>query len=126
MEALVEQFFSTLHARTPQGLRSPVDGVLRVDLYTGEHTEHWVVTLRAGKPIAARDYAEADAVWRCDTELFEKLVTGESQPVAALLRNDATLSGDVTLFLAFRRFFPPSRHARDPRMMDAVDSGGTG
>ncbi|MEV0001683.1 SCP2 sterol-binding domain-containing protein [Micromonospora sp. NPDC050980] len=121
MDALVGQFFSTLQARTPQGLRSPVDGVLRVDLYTGEHTDHWVVTLRSGRPVAAPGYAEADTVWRSDAELFERLVTGESQPVAALLRNDATLSGDVELFLAFRRFFPPSPRARDPRTVGAVE-----
>ncbi|MBU8855853.1 MULTISPECIES: SCP2 sterol-binding domain-containing protein [unclassified Micromonospora] len=121
MEALLEQFFSTLQARTPQGLRSPVDGVLRVDLYTGSHTEHWLVTLRAGNPVAGRGYAEADTVWRSDAALFEKLVTGESQPIAALLRNDATLSGDVTVFLAFQRFFPPSPQARDPRTVVAEE-----
>ncbi|MFC3499439.1 SCP2 sterol-binding domain-containing protein [Micromonospora krabiensis] len=123
MEGLIEQFFGTLQARTPQGLRSPVSGVLRVDLYTGEHTEHWVVTMRSGVPTAARGYAAADTVWRSDVALFETLVTGGSQPVAAVLRNEATLSGDVMLFLAFQRFFPPSPQARDPRAVEPVPPG---
>ncbi|WP_308163821.1 hypothetical protein [Micromonospora sp. WMMB482] len=75
--------------------------MLRVDLYTGEHNRTLVVYDEGGQAARRPGYADADTVWRSDAELFEKLVTGESQPVAALLRNDATLSGDVTLFLAF-------------------------
>ncbi|GAA0377537.1 hypothetical protein GCM10009541_19970 [Micromonospora gifhornensis] len=115
MTEAIEQFFATLPARAPQLLRSSLTGTLRIDLTDDGRTEHWVLRIRPGALDIDRGLAEADAIWYSSVDLFDRLVTGRSQAIAALFRNESTFSGRVTLFLAFRLFFPPAPGTRDPR-----------
>ncbi|WBB78995.1 SCP2 sterol-binding domain-containing protein [Micromonospora sp. WMMD882] len=110
-----EQFFATLPSRAPTVLREPIDGALQINLNTDGHTEHWHVELHTGAVRVCRDLRAADTVWRSSAALFDRLVTGEAQGIAALLRNETTISGNLLLFLAFRRFFPAPPGTRDPR-----------
>ena len=110
-----EQFFATLPARAPEVLRIPVGGTLRIDLSDGHRTVHWLVRMRPGMAEVSQGPEPADAVWYCGVDLFDRMVTGRTQALAALFRNESTLTGNVLLFLAFRRFFPPPPGTRDPR-----------
>ena len=96
-------------------MRGPVHGTLRIDLDVGHRTEHWLVAMRPGAVTIRRENAEADAVWHSGRELFAQLVEGRSQGIAAVLRNEGTIRGELSLFLAFRRFFPEPADAHDPR-----------
>ncbi|WP_431883889.1 SCP2 sterol-binding domain-containing protein [Micromonospora gifhornensis] len=115
MTEAIEQFFATLPARAPQVLRAPLTGTLRIDLADDGRTEHWVLRMRPGAVDVDQGPAEADAIWYSSVDLFDRLVTGRAHALAALFRNESTFSGRVTLFLAFRRFFPPAPDTRDPR-----------
>ncbi|GLY23527.1 SCP2 sterol-binding domain-containing protein [Micromonospora sp. NBRC 101691] len=115
MGEATEQFFASLPARAPDKLRGPIDGTIQINLSTGTHVEHWYVVLRDREFRVSREERPADAVWESSAELFEQLVTGSAQGVAAMLRNDTTLSGNVLLFLVFRAFFPSPPGTRDPR-----------
>ncbi|TCB99083.1 hypothetical protein E0H26_06670 [Micromonospora zingiberis] len=115
MTEATEQFFETLPARAPQVLRAPVGGTLRIDLSDGHSTAHWVIRMRPGNAEVSQGPDEADAIWYCGVDLFERLVTGRAQALAALFRNESTYTGNVVLLLAFRRFFPPAPGTRDPR-----------
>ena len=42
-----------------------------------------------------------------------------------MLRNESTFSGNVVLFLAFRRFFPNPPGTRDPREAAREQPGGS-
>lgn len=115
MTEATEQFFKTLPARAPQVLRAPITGTLRIDLSDGQRTEHWVVRMRTGAAEVSQGPAEADGIWYCGTDLFDRLATGRAQAVASLFRNESTFSGNVLLLLAFRLFFPPAPGTQDPR-----------
>jgi hypothetical protein len=110
-----EEFFAALPTRAPAVLRAPVAGTLQIDLASGNRTEHWLVRLSPGTATVERDRGPADAVWSSSADLFERLVTGRAQAVSAVLRNESTFSGNVMLFLVFRRFFPTPPGVRDPR-----------
>ena len=71
--------------------------------------------MRPGSVQVSRERGPADAIWYSSAALFDRLITGEAQGVAAVLRNESTFSGNVVLFLAFRRFFPNPPGTRDPR-----------
>ncbi|WP_329015330.1 SCP2 sterol-binding domain-containing protein [Micromonospora rifamycinica] len=115
MSQATEEFFAALPAQAPAVLRAPVTGTLQIDLASGNRTEHWLVRLSPGAATVERARGPADAVWSSSADLFERLVTGRAQAVSAVLRNESTFSGNVMLFLVFRRFFPTPPGVRDPR-----------
>ncbi|WP_346537955.1 SCP2 sterol-binding domain-containing protein [Micromonospora sp. DPT] len=115
MSEATEEFFASLPARAPAVLRTPVSGTIQIDLTTDNRTEHWLVQLSQGEVVVNRARGPADAIWNSSKDLFERLVTGRAQGVAAVLRNETTFSGNVLLFLVFRRFFPDPPGTRDPR-----------
>ncbi|RIV37219.1 SCP2 sterol-binding domain-containing protein [Micromonospora radicis] len=115
MTEATEQFFASLPARAPEILHGPVAGTLRIDISDGHSTTHWLARIRPGEIEIGQGSEGADAVWYCGVDLFDRLVTGRSQAMAALFRNESTFTGNVLLFLAFRRFFPPPPGTRDPR-----------
>nr|WP_218907958.1 SCP2 sterol-binding domain-containing protein [Micromonospora jinlongensis] len=102
-------------ARAPDVLGGLADGTLQIDLGSDHRTEHWLVRMRPGSVRVSRERGPADAIWFSSAALFDRLITGEAQGVAAVLRNESTFSGNVVLFLAFRRFFPDPPGTRDPR-----------
>ncbi|MEV4767275.1 SCP2 sterol-binding domain-containing protein [Micromonospora chokoriensis] len=115
MTEAAERFFESLPARAPDVLGGLTDGTLQIDLGTDHQTEHWLVRMRPGSVQVSRERGPADAIWYSSAALFDRLVSGEAQSVAAVLRNESTFSGNVVLFLAFRRFFPNPPGTRDPR-----------
>ncbi|EEP71949.1 hypothetical protein MCAG_02276 [Micromonospora sp. ATCC 39149] len=123
MTETTERFFATLPARAPAVLRSPVRGTLQLRLTTGDHCEHWRVELAPGSARVTRETGPADAYWYGSIDLFDRLVTGRAHGVASMLRNESTLTGDVVLFLAFRRFFPTRPGTRDPRTVAREQTG---
>ncbi|NYH43663.1 hypothetical protein HNR22_003390 [Micromonospora jinlongensis] len=115
MTEAAERFFESLPARAPDVLGGLADGTLQIDLGSDHRTEHWLVRMRPGSVRVSRERGPADAIWFSSAALFDRLITGEAQGVAAVLRNESTFSGNVVLFLAFRRFFPDPPGTRDPR-----------
>ncbi|MDG4835406.1 SCP2 sterol-binding domain-containing protein [Micromonospora sp. WMMD967] len=115
MTEATERFFESLPARAPDILGGLTDGTLQIDLGSDHQTEHWLVHMRPGSVQVSRERGPADAIWYSSAALFDRLISGEAQSVAAVLRNESTFSGNVVLFLAFRRFFPNPPGTRDPR-----------
>ncbi|MEH1011946.1 SCP2 sterol-binding domain-containing protein [Micromonospora sp. CPCC 206060] len=115
MTGATVDFFNSIPGKAQLLLRIPMAGTLRIDLVEGHRTEHWYVTFAPGQAQVSRDEQVADAILTVPTDLFDEFVTGRSRPNAAVLRNDATVSGDIRLFLALRRFFPAAPGVRDPR-----------
>ncbi|MDM4721010.1 SCP2 sterol-binding domain-containing protein [Micromonospora sp. WMMA1363] len=115
MTEATERFFESLPARAPDVLRGLVSGTLQIQLNNGDHTAHWRVRMAPGSIEVSRQPGPADAILYSTEDLFDRLVTGRAQLLAAVLRNESTLSGNVVLFLAFRRFFPDPPGTRDPR-----------
>ncbi|RKN39105.1 SCP2 sterol-binding domain-containing protein [Micromonospora endolithica] len=123
MSEAIERFFDSLPSRAPAVLRSTVAGTIQIDLATGDGTTHWLVRLQPGEAEVTRARGPADAIWHSSEDLFDRLVTGRAQAIAAMLRNESTFGGNVVLFLAFRRFFPSPPGARDPRDIVRAQAG---
>ena len=126
MTEATERFFESLPTRAPAILGGLAEGTLQIDLGTGHQTEHWLVRMRPGTIQVSRDRGPADAIWYSNAALFDLLITGERQALAAVLRNESTFSGNVVLFLAFRRFFPSPPGTRDPREVAREAAGRLG
>ncbi|MEH1169579.1 hypothetical protein V6V47_29785 [Micromonospora sp. CPCC 205539] len=126
MTEATERFFESLPTRAPEVLGGLALGTLQIDLATDHWTEHWLVRMRPGIVQISRNRGPADAIWFSSAALFDRLVTGEAQGVAAVLRNESTFSGNVVLFLSFRRFFPDPPGTRDPREVARRSAGRLG
>jgi putative sterol carrier protein len=104
-----QEFFAALPQRSGDPLLAKVSGTLRFDTETGDRIEHWYVTLDRGAVKVSRRNAKADAVIRIDRSLLDRIVTGQENAMAVLLRGAMIPDGDLALMLLFQRIFsgPP-------------------
>ncbi len=100
------QFFEALEERDNEPLLETADGTLRFDLVDDGHVEHWFLTLRRGDVSVSHRRSRADAVVRIERERFAALATGQMNALAAALRGDLVVEGDLGLVLLFQRLFP--------------------
>jgi putative sterol carrier protein len=110
-------FFDGLGHRGPDPLMAKVRGTVRFDLGHRDGTDHWVVVMSEGNISASRAERPADCVVTTDMQVFDKVTTGEANPIAAALRNEITVEGNLSLFHYFQRLLPGPPDARDPREM---------
>ncbi len=107
------EFFGDLAERGREPFLAKATGTLRFDLAAGESTEHWLVSVERGDVTVSREHAEADCVLSSDRTLFDGVVRGEVNPMAALLRGALTVTGRVELFILLQRLLPgPPRAAK--------------
>lgn len=107
------EFFDALAARRSEPLLHAVTGTIRFDLTSVDGVEHWLVHVREGEVRVTRRKAKADCSVLADRGLFDRLVTGEVNAVAAVLRNELRIEGPAALLLAFQRLLPgPPASAR--------------
>ena len=101
-------FFDELGQRGYEPRAANMRGSVRFDLRSGKRTKHWLVSVDRGDVAVSRANAAADAVVRMDEALFEALVRGEANAMAALLRGALTIEGDGRLLLLFQRLLGPA------------------
>ena len=105
-----EAFFDELASRGHEPLLRRATGTARFDLVDGSRTERWLLAIKKGEIAVSRRNAHADCVLRADKAAFDRLVAGKQNMVAAVLRGDAALMGDMKLLVLVQRLFPrPSR-----------------
>jgi putative sterol carrier protein len=107
MADVVEEFFQELEDKGHQPLLAKVKGTVRFDLGNGDGpTDHWLVAVDHGDFRIANENTDADCVIQADKELFELLITGEENAIAATLRGALVCFGNVELLFAIQRIFP--------------------
>jgi len=99
------EFFNRLGSE-PQPLLSQVTATIRVDLDDRNSTRHWFLDVNKGTVAVSDSEADADAIIHSNHSLFEHLVTGEVNAVAATLRGQLAVEGDRRLLVAFQRLMP--------------------
>jgi putative sterol carrier protein len=109
------RFFGDLDRREHEPLLAKVRGSLRFDLGRGDQVEHWLVSIDRGDVRVSREDRQADCVIRADPELFERLVRGQTNTIAAVLRGSVTLYGDAQLLLRLQRLLPGPPDSLGPR-----------
>ena len=108
-----EEFFDALGRRGHEPLMSRANGTIRVELRDGRKTARWYVSVSKGDVEVARTGPpDADCVVRGSKELFDRLASGRTNPVVALLRGDLAFEGDYNLAILFQRLFPDPPRSR--------------
>jgi putative sterol carrier protein len=108
------RFFEDLDRRGFEPLLQKTSGTLRFDLHEGAQTTHWLLRIERGNLHVSQEDREADTVVGTAPRLFGELVTGSENAIAALIRGDMTVSGDLRLVLQVERIFPGPPDARGP------------
>jgi putative sterol carrier protein len=121
MTSSTEEFFDELVRRGHEPRLEKVSGTVRFDLENGNGVERWRVTVDKGDIAVSRKNGKADAVLRTDKALFDRILTGEVNAMAATLRGLLTIEGDRELLVLIQRLFARTPTTREPR--STVDAG---
>ncbi|MFG1890290.1 SCP2 sterol-binding domain-containing protein [Micromonospora sp. NPDC049051] len=108
------RFLEDLDRREYEPLLAKSSGSLRLDLHEGAQTTHWLLRIDRGRVRVSQDDREADTVVGVSPALFEDIAAGREGGVAAMLRGDVTVTGDLRLLLQVERLFPSHPDARGP------------
>jgi putative sterol carrier protein len=110
------QFFEELGRRGHEPLLEHATGTIRFELAQGKRTDRWLVSVKKGDITVSHGNGEADTVVNADEALFHRLVSGEQNAMAALLRGAVGVEGRVQLLAQFQRLLPgpPKRRRRRP------------
>jgi putative sterol carrier protein len=100
------EFFGELGRRGREPFLAKATGILRFDVSTGPRIEHWLVSVEQGEVAVSREHADADCVVAGDRSVFDAVVSGKANPMAALLRGALTVAGRAELFILFQRLLP--------------------
>ena len=111
----IAEFFAELDRRGHEPLLENARGSARFDVTDGKQTDRWLLTIEKGDLAVSRKNAAADCVVRADRAAFERAVEGKFNLMAAALRGEFTIGGDLRLLVLLQRLFPrPSRRRRRP------------
>ena len=112
---LTAGFFDELARRGREPLLRKVTGSARFDVVAGERTERWLVTIDKGDIRVSRGNAAAGSVLRADKASFDRVVAGELNLMAAVLRGEVAVEGDPRLVVRLQRLFPRPQGGRTHR-----------
>jgi putative sterol carrier protein len=101
-----ETFFDDLGRRDHEPLLAHKKGTIRVELADNGHTERWTVTFDDGDINVSHKKGAADSTIRADKSVFDRIVRGDTNAMAALLRGAVSVDGDWNLLVLFQRLFP--------------------
>jgi putative sterol carrier protein len=101
----ITEFFEGLAARGHEPLLGRASGTLRVELTNGKRMV-WLVTIDKGDVTVSRRNARADSIIRTERKVFEEIVKGKRNVVAAVLRGAVTVDGAPELLVLFQRLLP--------------------
>jgi putative sterol carrier protein len=113
MANVTEMFFNEVARHSHEPLLEKMSGTVRFDLARGGRIERWHVSVKKGDVKVSRRNAAAESVVRMDAKLFERIVNGEENAMAAVLRGAVRIEGDLDLLMVFQRLFPGPPHARE-------------
>lgn len=109
-----EAFFASLPSRARELVPNWVRGAIRIDLTTPDGVEHWYVRFAPGRATVSREDLPADAVLKTTAEVLDQLIHGNLPMLAASVRFDYLMIGDVKLPVIVARFF--YSRGQDPRI----------
>ncbi len=107
MTDAIAGFFYELGRRGHEPSLEKARGSIRFDLVAGSRTDRWLVTLDKGDVSVSRRNITADCVVRTDRTLFDGMVTGDVNGMAAYDRRgdiEASLTDPTGLFSFDTRF----------------------
>lgn len=106
-------FFNRINEQGFDARLGQAKGTLRVDVDNGGGVEHWLVALDRGAIRASRAGDAADCVLRLDRVTLDRVVTGDVNLTAGMLRGEIAATGNIDLLLYLQRLFPARQDAQD-------------
>ena len=100
------EFFDGLARRGHEPLLAKTTGSLRVVVAGEGRTERWLVTVDHGDVAVSHRNATADCTVRADRKVFGRVVSGEANAMAAVLRGTLEVEGNPGLLVLFQRLYP--------------------
>jgi len=122
MTDAIETFFDRLRAGERAAVLAGVTGRMRIDLRSGRAIDHWLIAVERGEVNVSHRGGPADSVVRMERALFEGMVQGRVNAMAATLRGLVLTEGHTNMFVKFQRLFPGPPPKRRPRAR--ADAGG--
>lgn len=107
-------YFTGLAEHGHYPLLNTTKGTIRFDLAGAGRTEHWHLAIDRGHIAVTRGEDHADCVVKVDKKLFDGIVTGHVNTVAATLRGQVDVEGDLHLITMLQRLFPGRPQAPAP------------
>ena len=109
-----EEYFDRLCDHR-QPILAKTSGTLRFDVVEGESVLCWYVTIVKGDVSYTRgtEQKPADAVVHVEKKLFDDIVAGRGNAVAAVLRGEIGVEGKLDLVIVCQRLFPGPEEARE-------------
>jgi len=114
------EFFEGLAARGREPLLAKVTGSARFDVVAAKRTEHWLLAVDKGDIRVSRGKSAADSVLRAERALFDRVLAGKLNWMAALLRGEVAVQGDPRLLVLLQRLFPRPQDVRAQRQAGAA------
>ena len=111
----IAQFFEVVGSRGDEPLLEKAKGTFRLELTSGKKVGRWLLTVDKGDVTVSRRNAAADCVIRCERALFGRIAAGEANAMAAVIRGEVGIEGDLGLLATFQRLLPGPPGSRDPR-----------
>lgn len=100
------EFFEGLAERGHEPLLEKATGSIRFDLANGKKSQRWFVAIDKGDVAVSHKSTTPDCTLRSSEELFDEIVLGKENAMAAVLRGAVTVDGDPELLVVFQRLFP--------------------
>jgi putative sterol carrier protein len=111
------EFFSALAQRGHVPMLEKAKGTVRFELAEGKRIDRWLLAVDKGDLSVSRRNLGADCTIRMDKALFNRIVDGEVNATAAVLRGAITIDGDMELLVQLQKLFPgpPAKRRRRNR-----------
>ncbi|GAA1796743.1 SCP2 sterol-binding domain-containing protein [Planosporangium flavigriseum] len=106
MASLTEEFFSALSRRGHDPRLVRVTANVHFSITDGRNLLHWLVDIEHGDIRVSRQNGEARCGICADRELFDGIVAGQVNAVAAMLRGDLWVDGDREAWVVVQRLLP--------------------
>jgi putative sterol carrier protein len=100
------EFFDRLTQRAHVPLLGKAAGTVHFEFARDHGTEDWFLRMDEGAVSITRSGGSAECTVRTDKTLFDRIVSGEVNAFAALLRGAMTVTGDPRLLVPVQRLFP--------------------
>jgi len=112
---ITERFFDDLVQRGHDPLLRKARGTIKFEIVDGKRVDRRIVAIDRGDITVSRRSVTCDGVIRANREVFERIASGRSNPIAAVLRNELFVQGDWRLLVLVQRLFPGPPKARPSR-----------
>jgi len=103
MSDTTQVFFDRLAKRGYEPLLHSISGTIQCDI---EGAGSWFVVVNNRSLSVSRDTVEANCMFACSQEDFERMVLGKQNPTTLFMQGKMIITGDIVLAQMFQRLFP--------------------